>query len=210
MTSTHNINRTHNRVHGLPADAAHLERLVRAAAAGDQTALTKLVERFGARVRAVARSHRLSAHDIEDVMQTTWLRFHEHVAKIRDPHAVGAWLETTARRESQRVLRANTRERPTDDELVLDAPVPPVEEQRLGASERRMAVAVALAQLPGHQRELLSMLFSEPGPSYVEISRTLGMPIGSIGPTRARCLARLRENPALAAWPDAVGSVSAA
>jgi RNA polymerase sigma factor (sigma-70 family) len=206
MTSTHNISRTHDPVQRPPADAARLERLVRAAAAGDQTALTGLVERFDARVRAVARQHRLSAHDIEDVMQTTWLRFLQHVDKIREPHAVGAWLETTARRESVRVLRAHTRERPTDDELVLDAAVAPMEEQRLGASERRMAVAVALAQLPGQQRQLMSMLFSEPGPSYAEISRTLGMPIGSIGPTRARVLARLRKDEALAAWPDTVGS----
>jgi RNA polymerase sigma factor (sigma-70 family) len=179
------------------ADAAEpfdLERVVRAASAGDRRAVADLVERFAARVRTVARLHRLNAHDVEDVMQTTWLKLLEHVDAIRDPTAIGAWLETTARRESLRVIRGSSRERPTDNELVLDAPVPPVDEQRLRAAERCAAFAVALEQVTGHQRELLSMLFADPAPSYAEISRALGMPIGSIGPTRARSLARLREN----------------
>jgi RNA polymerase sigma factor (sigma-70 family) len=138
--------------------------------------------------------HRLAPADVEDVTQTTWLRLLEHADKIREPAAVGAWLETTARRESLRLLRASSREHPTDNELMLDAPVAPVDDQRLQASERRVAVGAALKQVSGHQRELLSMLFAEPAPSYAEISRRLGMPIGSIGPTRARCLERLRQN----------------
>jgi RNA polymerase sigma factor (sigma-70 family) len=177
-----------------PADPGELERTVMAAAAGDRAALSALVERFAARVRAVARAHRLSVHDVEDVAQTTWLRLLEHVETVRNPNAVGAWLETTARRESLRTLKATRRERPTDNDLVLDAPAPPVDEQRLATAERRVAVAAAVEQLSGRQRDLLSMLFADPEPSYVEISRALGMPIGSIGPTRARSLARLREN----------------
>jgi RNA polymerase sigma factor (sigma-70 family) len=178
-----------------PEGAEELERVVRAAAAGDGAAVSTLVQRFAPRVRAVARAHRLGAHDVEDVMQTTWLQLLQHVHTIREPRAVGAWLETTARRESLRVLKTNTREHPTDDDAMLDARSTPVEEQPLRTPERCATVlAVAVEQLPGHQRKLLSMLLADPTPTYAEVSRALGIPIGSIGPTRARSLARLREN----------------
>lgn len=184
------------------AERFDLERVLIAASAGDRTALTELVERFATRVRNVARLHRLAADDVEDVMQTTWLRLLERVDTIRNPSAVGAWLETTARRESLRVLRARGRERLTDDELVLDAPVPPVNDERLRAAELRAALGIALEHVTGRRRELLSMLLAEPTPSYAEISRALGLPIGSIGPTRARVLARLREHPQLRGLAD--------
>jgi RNA polymerase sigma factor (sigma-70 family) len=180
----------------ISADARAIERVVTAATAGDKTALSSLIDRFGARIRAVARGHRLAVHDVEDVMQTTWLRLLEHGDSIRDPQAIGAWLETTARRECLRVLTSTTRERPTGD-VLLEEPAPPVDEQELVAAERRAALVTALEKLPGKQRRLLSMLLVEPAPSYVNISRALDMPIGSIGPTRARSLARLRENQAL-------------
>jgi hypothetical protein len=84
-----------------------LERVVSAAAAGDETAVAELVDRFAVRIRAVARAHRLDTHDVEDVMQTTCLRLLQCVDTIRNPSAIGAWLETTARRESLRVLKTN-------------------------------------------------------------------------------------------------------
>ncbi|MDX6706103.1 MAG: hypothetical protein QOI48_1949 [Solirubrobacteraceae bacterium] len=174
--------------------ARELERVVTAASEGDPSALSELVERFGPRVRDIARVHRLGAHDVEDVTQTTWLRLLENVNTIRDPNAIGAWLVTTARRESLRIINGTRRERPTDDQLLLDAPAPPVDEEPLLTPERRAALSAALKQLTAHQRQLLSMLFADPAPSYAEISRALGMPIGSIGPTRARSLARLRED----------------
>src|SRR5688572_17619544 len=97
------------------ADARAIERVVTAATAGDTTALSALIDRFGPRIRGVARRHRLAAHNVEDVMQTTWLKLLEHGDSIRDPLAVGAWLETTARRECVRVLACATREHPTDE-----------------------------------------------------------------------------------------------
>ncbi|HEV7805952.1 MAG TPA: sigma-70 family RNA polymerase sigma factor [Solirubrobacteraceae bacterium] len=180
------------------AGAGELEHLVAAAAAGDRAAMSELMQQFTPRVRAVARAHRLADHDVEDVMQTTWLRLLQHVDTIRNPDVVGAWLDTTARRESRRVLKANSRERPTDNEVFFDAPVPPVDEQLLPTPERcAAALAVALRQLSRDQRELVSMLFSDPIPSYAEISAATGMPIGSIGPTRVRSLARLRRHESL-------------
>jgi RNA polymerase sigma factor (sigma-70 family) len=182
----------------LPVDAAEVERLLSAASGGDATAWASLTQRFAARLRAVARAHRLAAHDAEDVVQTTWLRLFEHIDSVREPGAIGAWLETTARRESLRVLAASQREYPTECEKLAADAVAAVAEQRLVASQNRAAIAHALATLPHDMRAVLSVLFSDPPPSYEDISRRLGMPTGSIGPTRARILERLRRDPALA------------
>jgi RNA polymerase sigma factor (sigma-70 family) len=176
-------------------DAGELERVVRAAAAGDEMAVVQLVNRFAARIRAAARAHRLPDHDVEDVMQTTWLRLVQRIDTIQNPSAIGAWLETTARRESLRILKTNNRECPTDDLAVFDGPAPPMAEPSLPSPERcAAALTAALEQLTGHQRRLISTLFSDPVPHYGDVSRELGMPIGSIGPTRARALKRLRKN----------------
>jgi RNA polymerase sigma factor (sigma-70 family) len=185
--------------------ADELDALLRAVNAGDGTAWRRLIERFTSRVRAVTRAYRLNAHDADDVMQTTWLRLLERIDGIREPAAVGAWIETTARRESLRVLRVARREWPTDSDQLLDAPVDAVAERRLVAAQDRAAydqaltrLPEALTRLPQSQQRLLSMLLSDPAPSYAEISRRLDMPIGSIGPIRARCIARLRRDPELA------------
>jgi RNA polymerase sigma factor (sigma-70 family) len=171
-----------------------LERVVSAAAAGDDRAWALLHHRFATRIRAVARGYRLAPQDVDDVAQTTWLRLFEHVGTMRDASAVGAWLETTARRESFRLLRRAKRERPTDDAALTERPTEAVAERRLMAAERRTALDAGLRQLPGRQRRLLVEMFAEPTASYAAISESLGMPIGSIGPTRARSLARLRRD----------------
>jgi RNA polymerase sigma factor (sigma-70 family) len=183
----------------LPPDARKLKRTVRAAASCDDSAWTTLMDRFGARVRRVARTHGLRTHDVEDVAQATWLHLFEHIGDVREPAAIGGWLETTARRESLRVLRRGSREDPTDIELVGSEPVEPVNERRLIATERRNALRAGVEKLPGRQRELMTMMLVEPPAEYEEISRLLGIPKGSIGPTRQRGLARLRENRALVA-----------
>jgi RNA polymerase sigma factor (sigma-70 family) len=171
-----------------------LDLIVSSAAAGDNRAWALLQARFTTRIRAVARLHRLSPHDIDDVVQTTWLRLLEHIGAVRDASAVGAWLETTARRESLRLLRRTNRERPTDDTVLADRPDEPVAERRLVTAELRAALDESLRQLPGSQRRLLVKMFNEPAATYAQISQSLGMPIGSIGPTRARSLARLRSD----------------
>jgi RNA polymerase sigma factor (sigma-70 family) len=188
----------------LPADAGELERMVLSAAAGDTAAWSSLMHRFTARLRAVSRAQRLEAQDIEDVVQTTWLRLLEHIDGLRHPRAIGAWLETTARRESVRALRAAQRECLTDGEQLASEPVAAVAERHLVARHDRATLAQAISRLPHRQRRLLAMLFADPPPSYEDISRTLGMPVGSIGPTRARILDRLRGDPRLAA---AIGHV---
>jgi RNA polymerase sigma factor (sigma-70 family) len=165
----------------------------------DRSRVADIVAQFGARVRAVARLHRLAAHDVDDVMQETWIRLLEHGDSIRDAKAIGAWLETTARRESLRVLRKAGRELPTDHGLLTDESIAPVDEERLAAAERRAALAAALAGLTNRQRDLMAILMVDPTPSYAEIARRLDVPIGSIGPTRARVVERLRASSQLTA-----------
>src|SRR3954451_15648417 len=136
----------------LPAHAAALERRLSAASRGYAAAWASLTQRFAARLRAVVRAHRLTSHDAEDVIQTTWFRLFEHIDSVREPAAIGAWLETTARRESLRVIRAACRERPTDHEQLTPDPVAAVAEERLLASQNRAAVTRALAKLPNDRR----------------------------------------------------------
>jgi RNA polymerase sigma factor (sigma-70 family) len=176
--------------------SAELERLVGAAADGDASALTALVERFRARVSRIARRHHLGTYDVEEVVQQTWVQMLEHIESIREPRAVGAWLETIARRESLQLLRAGDRVRPSDDELLGEAPWG--NECTLEAIERRDALAAALERLTDRQRALLEKLYDEAEPSYAEISDALGIPVGSIGPTRARALEILARDATLA------------
>jgi RNA polymerase sigma factor (sigma-70 family) len=169
------------------------ESLVRAAARGDAGAWDELVERYAGLVWAVARAHRLSAADAADVAQTTWLRLLEHLGRLKAPGAVGAWLATTARRECLHVLRQAARCRPSD---VVPEPVADTEADAdlpLLMAERDATLWKAFTRLPARDQALLRLLTSDPRPSYDEIGSALGMPIGSIGPTRARALERLRR-----------------
>jgi RNA polymerase sigma factor (sigma-70 family) len=177
-----------------PETEPELVSLVRAAAAGDEDALGRLVVRFARVLRGVTRSYRLSSWDADDVIQTTWLQFMQHGRTLRDPAAVGGWLATTAGRESLRLLQRHVREQLTEDPD-RNAPCDPAEPDReLIAAERRELLTRALAALPDRPRDLMRVLVSRPELSYEEIGRILDMPIGSIGPTRARALDRLSRS----------------
>lgn len=171
-----------------------LTEVTAAAAAGDARAWDELVRRFGGMVIAVARSCRLGEADANDVFQVTWLRLVEHIDRVEQPERIGAWLATTARRESLRIMRAGSRCTPDHDGLlrVSDPDAVPLDAGPL-ADERAEAVQRAFAELPGHCQRLLGILAGSDPPSYKEISRALSMPIGSIGPTRGRCLEHLRR-----------------
>ena len=174
-----------------------LAALVNAARAGDDVAWRRLVTRYERRLRDVVRSYRLSPADADDVLQTTWLRLFNNIGRIRDPDAVGAWLATTARRECLRLLQGPTREQLTDDADLGEACEQDSPEVELLAAERRAVLNRALATLPERHRRLMAMLASEEAPDYRHISQTLAMPIGSIGPIRARSIARLLRHPEL-------------
>lgn len=174
--------------------------LVVAAAAGDQEAWGALVDRYAGLLWAIARAHRLSAADAADVMQTVWLRLAEYLDRIRKPGSVGAWLATTMRRECLRVLRRHAREQPAGDDVILDidAPYADTPEDLITRAERDALLRQALEHLCERCWRLLRVLVADPPPTYEQVSAALDMPVGSIGPTRARCLERLRRSPLLA------------
>jgi RNA polymerase sigma factor (sigma-70 family) len=177
-------------------------QLVRGAVGGDEVAWRGLVARFSGLVWAIARAHRLGNADAADVFQTTWLRLAEHIGRIEHPDRVGAWIATAARRECLQSLRSSAKVVLTDDAERLDltpAGGNPTEDAVLAAeqekedADRAAALWRAFSGLPSRCRELLRVLMASPPPSYAEVAAALGLPLGSIGPTRARCLARLRE-----------------
>jgi RNA polymerase sigma factor (sigma-70 family) len=172
--------------------SAAVARIVSAAANGDARAWDALVDEFGGLVWAVVRAHRLSHADGADVVQSTWLALVEHLDGLRDAERVGAWLATTARRKCQRLLHGAKRQVPVGDDL----PEPCEDVEVVGdlmLEQRDAALWRALDRLPERDQALLRLLVADPQPSYEEISAALDMPIGSIGPTRARSLERLRR-----------------
>lgn len=170
-------------------------RLLAAAADGDQRSWAILVDRYAQLVWTVARSFRLDGADAADVSQATWLRLVEHLRDIREPNQLGSWLVTTARREALALLRRSMRAVPTGDAWRLDLPDLTAEtpDGRVVRSDDAAAVRRAFRRLPVNCQQLLYVLLAEPTPSYAEVGAALGMPIGSIGPTRARCLSSLRR-----------------
>ncbi|BCL14557.1 RNA polymerase sigma factor [Micromonospora sagamiensis] len=191
-----------------PASPRGTAVLVSAAASGDESAWAELVRRYAPLVATVIRSHGLDRADSADVNQTVWLRLVEQLGRLRDAHALPAWLVTTTRRECHRLLRLGRRTQPFDpyDDsvdghvgvfLLVDPTTP---DEDLLRAERRQALRDAFAQLPPRCRDLLALLAGDPPASYREVGERLGMPLGSVGPTQARCLARLRGCPALAPY----------
>jgi RNA polymerase sigma factor (sigma-70 family) len=175
--------------------------LVAGAANGDQAAWDEIVERYSPLVWAICLRHQLDRQTVDDIGQSVWLLLVENITRLREPAALPGWIATTTRRECLRALRATGRHG-------MAVPTP-FEEQRTDASaeveqeiieaELHAALRAAFSELPAGCRELLSMMLSDPPLGYASISATLGIPMGSIGPTRARCLAKLRRSPHLAA-----------
>lgn len=174
---------------------AAIVRQVERAAAGDEFAWHALVHRFNGLVWAVTRSHRLSDDDAADVVQTVWMRLFEHLDRLRDPARVGVWLTTTARHECQALRRpARLVLVPSGDDLPepVDEHAPGHDDSLL-KRERDAALWESVERLSERDQALLRLLVSDHAPSYEEIGASLEMPIGSIGPTRARALERLRR-----------------
>jgi len=169
-----------------------LTQQLRDASTGDQVAWNAIVDRFSGLVWATARAHRLSRGDAADVAQTTWLRLVEHLDRIREPERLGAWLSTTARHESLRLIRRAAREEPSDESDLFEAPDSVSLDRHLLDEERHGMLWRAFAKLSERCKRLLRLLMADVEPSYEEVGAALGMPVGSIGPTRIRCLEKLR------------------
>jgi RNA polymerase sigma factor (sigma-70 family) len=174
-----------------PGDVA---LLVGRAAEGDKQAWERLVDQYHRLIWSITGEFRLVESDADDVAQTTWLRLLEHIDRLEYPDRVSSWLAVTARHECLRSLARHKKVmlRQDHDELdTADMHAPDVDE-RLLADERAQVVREAMSSLPSRWQQLLEMLMADPPASYAEISDQLGLPVGSIGPTRGRCLARLR------------------
>ena len=175
-------------------DAPDVASLVRRAAEGDRRAWEGLVDQYARLIWSITVDFKLPESDAADVAQTTWLRLLQHIDRIEYPDRVGSWLAATARNECLRSLTARKRVVLSHDDLELDSAVPhaPEIDERLLADERAQVVRDAMSQLPRRWQRLLELLMADPPASYADISDELDLPIGSIGPTRGRCLARLR------------------
>jgi RNA polymerase sigma factor (sigma-70 family) len=180
--------------------------LVTRARNGDQQAWNALVEQYAPLIWSICRRYRLAGAGADDVGQSVWLHLVDHLGNLRDPAALAGWLATTTRRECLRVLR--TAQRPPAAASVIDAENIPdqhtgIAEQELLRAERHAALREALKHLPARCQQLIALLTEDPPMPYDQISARLGIPVGSIGPTRSRCLAKLRRHPAIAALTNA-------
>jgi RNA polymerase sigma factor (sigma-70 family) len=180
---------------------ARIADLLEAAAAGREAALGEIVTELTPLLWQVARAAGLSSGDAEDVLQTVWLRLVAHLDGIRSPAALTAWLVVTTRRESWRVRAAGRRQLPADQDWLAALPDQgPTSEEQAIADDQRRALWAAIGQLSPRCQELLRIIAFVPRPDYAEVAGQLGMPRGSVGPTRGRCLEKLRA--CLAAGPE--------
>jgi RNA polymerase sigma factor (sigma-70 family) len=181
---------------------AVIEELVARARNGDRAAWDEIVERYAALVWSVCRRYRLSDADAADIWGSVWLRLVESLDTLREPAALPGWLATTTARACARIYTSAKRQIPfADVELVEDRRSPAADDWLL-TMERHAALRAAFAGLSERCREILSLLFSDDAPAYADAGIALGMPVGSIGPTRQRCLQSLRASRPLAALLD--------
>jgi len=188
--------------HGQTCDDAVVIDLVACARVGDVQAWGALVGRYTPLISSICRKYRLDRADADDVSQTVWLHLVHQLGKIREPAALAGWLATTTRRECGRLVRATHGPRAVvyalDAETMADEQADAAEQEVL-AAERHAALREAFTNLPPACQRLVAELTTDPPLPYSEVSAKLGIPVGSIGPTRSRCLDRMRRYPAIAA-----------
>lgn len=164
-----------------------------AAREGSEDALGQIVADLSPLLWQVARSAGLSSGDAEDVLQTVWMRLVAHLDDIHDSAALVGWLVTTAKREAWRVRATGRRLLPADRDLLAELPDEgPGSEEQVILDDQRRRLWTAIGQLSARCQELLRIVAFAPRPDYAAVAAALGMPVGSIGPTRGRCLAKLR------------------
>lgn len=172
-----------------PTTTALLEAVIR----GSSDAWNELVDRYGRLVWSVTRSFRLDEATAADVSQTVWLRLTENCERIHKPEKLASWLATTTRNEALKVVRQRQRTAPA--EMMDDTPdlFTRSAEERLVDDETLAEAIDAFVQLSDDCRQLLRLLCAVPAIEYATISEMIGRPVGSIGPTRRRCLDNLRS-----------------
>jgi RNA polymerase sigma factor (sigma-70 family) len=176
-----------------PQASLELGPLVVAAKAGDRRSWELLVTHFTPKLRSLGRGYRLREADVDDIVQETWTAALTHIDRIRVPDAFGGWLLVTARRASLRVIERNRREVVAIDEHVPTGVTARTPDSALLEHEDRIAVNTAVERLPERQSMIVRALLLDSGTSYADLADRLRIPLGSIGPTRERALARLRR-----------------
>jgi len=178
-------------------DESQIREMVASVRTGDAEAWNALTERFTNLLWSIARSMRLNEADAADAVQSTFLRLVENLDSVRDPGRIGSWLATSMRRECYDMLRRGNRVQVGapggwDDWTVLTDTADPVDAVLL-RDERDAELWDAVGRLKPSCQRLLRVLVADPPPSYAEAAAALDMPVGSIGPTRQRCLRCLRD-----------------
>lgn len=181
--------------------------LVARARSGDTAAWNQIVERYAALVWSTCRRYGLNEADTDDVGGSVWLKLVESLDTLREPAALPGWLATTTQRACLKLLQTNQRQVPSDDLGSSDGEESPSDTSLL-IEDRRIALRSAFSDLSQRCQQLLSLLFTDPPTGYVTISANLKMPIGAIGPTRTRCLQRLRRTSAMTAWVNSAETAS--
>jgi len=176
-----------------PDRGARIAGLLGAAREGSEDALGQIVAELSPLLWQVTRATGLSSGDAEDVLQTVWLRLVAHLDDIHDSAALVGWLVTTAKREAWRVCARGRRQLPADQDLLAELPDRgPGSEEQVILNDQRRRLWAAISLLSARCQELLRIIAFAPRPDYAAVAAALGMPVGSIGPTRGRCLAKLR------------------
>jgi RNA polymerase sigma factor (sigma-70 family) len=161
---------------------------------GDSTGLDDLVRLLSPVLWQVVRATGLDREHAEDVVQTTWIALVDHAASITSPQGIAAWLCTSARREAWRAGRRANRERPVEDQVLAHGlPDHESPEHQVVLDDEAALVRACVGRLPERCQKLLRIVAAGPRPNYNDVAATLGMPVGSIGPTRGRCLDKLRQ-----------------
>jgi RNA polymerase sigma factor (sigma-70 family) len=170
-----------------------LEAVVQKAATGDEAAWNALVDRYAGMLTNIGQSFRLTPEQTQDVMQDTWLELLRHIGSVREPERIGGWLATTMRRGCLRARHRRDRETPCSDWIEWSSvgAIEDIDEQLL-QKERQDILSRAVDRLPERQRDLVTALVNYE--SYETIGTILKIPVGSIGPTRARAVHRLRSD----------------
>jgi RNA polymerase sigma factor (sigma-70 family) len=178
---------------GRSTRSARMADLLDAARGGSDDALGQITAELSPMLWHVARAAGLSTDEAEDVVQTVWERLLSHLAGIRVPPALVSWLVVTTRHEAWRIRNAGRRQLPADQEWLVAIPDHATgAEEQVVIDEQHRALWQAVSQLSGPCQELLRIVAFVPRPDYQSVSAALGMPVGSIGPTRGRCLDKLR------------------
>lgn len=175
------------------AGESTVEDLVVAAQDGDQRAWLELMVRFDGMVHRVAASFRLQDADAADVVQTTWLSAFERLGSLRAPERFGGWLRAIVRNECRDLYGRAARERPAEDVGDAAEESSPGPEGQALRSEAARAVREAVAALPRRNRILVECLYFSSQSDYASAARETGIPLGGVGPTRARVLVVLRD-----------------